>query len=448
MLRTHWLARSLVVSGAVLAFGVPPSFALAETEYDSPQVVGGAPVTAGQFPFLVRIRSTTGGICTGSLIADNWVLSAGHCGEPERVYITDAMSPSAGPQHQIWWIAPRRWIRHPGFNPAASPVDFEDDLALIELDLNASDFPPTLGGTPLYVPEPIGLAASPATTASGIGKMTIAGFGFTENGGDLPAVAEWAGGIPSVAAASCLFPTVASEELCYGTFPNSCPGDSGSAVFRHVDGGYLQYGIVSIVTATCGSGNSRATYVPGYLDWINTQMNLSDDDAIVLGWELPGSVQNGDVATGVSNGQGWTYSLAGVITSVRLFVDGVLEQTFPWGGERKDVQDKHPAAPIGSGFSAAVSWARFGPGNHQMMLEVKDSAGNRKTETRTVKVVQILPGVNFARDLSTGSANCSFVGTDTFRCTGLSFKQGSCATGIDFRWSNAKQAWEVASGCD
>lgn len=419
-------------------------------DYDVPQVVGGAPVSPGQFPFLVRIVSTGSTICTGSLIADDWVLTAAHCGEPSRVYITDAMPPSGGPGHNVWWIAPEQWIAHPGFNPAASPVDFEDDIALIQLELDASDFPPYID-TPsnaIYAPQPIGLAAGPATTSASIGDMTIAGFGFTENGGSLPLVAEWAGAVPTVAAASCLFPTVASEELCYGTFPNNCPGDSGSAVFAHVDGANLQYGIVSIVTATCGSGNSRATYVPGYLDWINEQMSPFPNGPIQLGWELPGPVQKGDSATGVSNGQGWAYSAAGPIAAVELFVDGKLEQTFPWGGERQDVKDVHPDAPVGSGFSAAVSWPRMGPGHHQMMLKVTDAVGNMKTEVRTVKVVQILPGVNFVRDLSSTGATCGFVSPDTFRCTGLSFQQGTCATAIDFTWSNAKQAFEASSGCE
>ncbi len=441
-------ARMFAVSCAVLTVSavMAPRIEAAES-YDFPQVVGGAPVSPGQFPFLVRVESVGAGVCTGSLIADNWVLFAAHCGEPERVYITDAMPPAAGPDHEVTWIAPKQWIPHPGFSPAVTPINFKDDLALIELAANASDFPPTLGGTPIYEPESIGLAAFPASTASSIGDMTIAGFGFTENGGTLPLVAEWASGVPSVPASSCIFPTVPSKELCYGTFPNNCPGDSGSAVFQEVDGAYLQYGVVSIVTTTCGAGNSRSTYVPGYLDWINEEMNPSPGGPIMLGWELPGSVQKGEVATGVSNGQGWTYSSEGTITSVELYVDGSHEQSFPWGGERKDVRALHPNAPVGSGFSAAVSWARFGPGNHQMMLKVKDSAGNQRTETRTVQVVQILPGVNFARDLSTSGATCTFIGTDTFRCTGLSFLQGDCPTGIEFRWTNAKQAWEASSGC-
>lgn len=446
------IPKSMVVRMVALScvlVGLPAAAAVAaEESYDFPQVVGGQAVTPGQFPWLVRIVSETSGVCTGSLIADNWVLTAAHCGTPERVYITDAMPPSGGPEHMVWWIAPEEYIPHPGFNPNVSPVDFEDDIALIKLELNASDFPPNVDGTPLYEPTPIGLAASPSSTAGSIGNVTIAGFGFTQNGGTLPLVAEWAGGLPSVPAAACLFPTVASKELCYGTFPNNCPGDSGSAVFAHGDGGaYLQYGIVSIVTATCGSGNSRATYVPGHLDWINSQMSEHPGGPIKLGWELPGSITNGDVGTGVSNGQGWTYSPAGAIKSIKLYVDGKLEQEFPWGGDRGDVQAQHPDAPIGSGFSAAVSWPRFGPGNHQMMLEVEDMAGNKKTEVRTVKVVQILNGVNFVKNLSTAGASCAFA-SDSFSCTGLSFDQGSCSGPIEFTWSNAKQAFEATLGCD
>lgn len=437
--------RAAVAACALLLLSASP--APADESYDFPQVVGGQPVTPGQFPWLVRILGEGNGICTGMLIADNWVLTAAHCGPPERVYITDAMPPSGGPEHMVWWIAPVEYIPHPGFDPNAAPIDFENDIALIKLELNASDFPPNVDGTPLYEPTSIGLATGPPNTNSSLGNVTIAGFGFTQNGGTLPLVAEWADLIPTVPAASCLFPTVASKELCYGTFPNNCPGDSGSAVFQHADGAYQAVGVVSIVTASCGSGNSRATYIPGYLDWINEEMTEYPGGPIKLGWELPGSAQDGDVGSGVSNGQGWSYSPEGDIVSVKLYVDGKLEQEFPWGADRGDVKDLHPNAPIGSGFAGAVNWPRMGPGNHQMKLEVRDAAGNKKTEVRTVKIVRVLEGVNFVRNLKMGGANCNFAG-DSFTCTGLSWDEGTCSAPMEFTWSNAKQTFELTTGCD
>lgn len=421
--------------------------ALAHAQLERPQVVGGSAVESGQFPFLVRVETVGGGVCTGSLIADDWVLTAGHCRSPVRILIADALPPSRGEGHAVRWLAPKRWIRHPGFDPAARPVDFQNDIALIELDGSARAAAPTRDGVELYAPEPIGLAALPRDTSGSLGEMTIAGFGQTRNGGLVPAVAEWAAGVPTFEAERCLFPVSPSHDLCYGTFPNSCLGDSGGPIFQEDGGGWLQYGVVSIVTASCGAGNSRGAFLPGHLAWINEQMSEGAAGPIELGWELPASAVYGGVASGASQVQGWTYSSAGAIASVALYVDGQYDHQIGRGGDRGDVRRRRPGAPLDAGFSSVVNWARLGAGNHQLELVVTDTAGNVRSEVRTVRVVEILPGVKRLHDLG-GTGACTFVDPGTLRCSGLSFEEGVCAGSMEIRWSNAKQAFEVSVGCE
>ena len=55
---------------AALAFSATPSMA----------IVGGSNAAAGEFPSVAEVTLGGAFLCTGTLIAPNYVLSAGHCG--------------------------------------------------------------------------------------------------------------------------------------------------------------------------------------------------------------------------------------------------------------------------------------------------------------------------------------------------------------------------------
>ncbi|HEX2015880.1 MAG TPA: serine protease [Solirubrobacteraceae bacterium] len=87
------VARRLIGSrpllGAILALAItaPPASA----------VVGGKPVAPGQFPYVANISIAGSFGCTGTLIASQWVLTAGHCGSATGAASPSLASPVAFP---------------------------------------------------------------------------------------------------------------------------------------------------------------------------------------------------------------------------------------------------------------------------------------------------------------------------------------------------------------
>jgi secreted trypsin-like serine protease len=164
-----------------------------------PRIVGGNVVPDDRYPFMAALYRDADGdgnfspTCGGSLLGDQWVLTAAHCvvdadsGAVHRVSEvalllgTRDLSSSGG-----LFIHAQRIIVHPGY----STSDFSNDIALIELAEAVDGKPITLPSAASALPE-IGESA------------VVTGWGVTrENGEPSSLLREVA--VPIVSHAQCL----------------------------------------------------------------------------------------------------------------------------------------------------------------------------------------------------------------------------------------------------
>ena len=225
---THALVFSIV---ALLA---PSAHA---TDPPPPPIVNGSTTT--DVPAVVFLTAATGGgwggVCSGTLIAPKWVITAAHCVEDAEdidIYFGHDITGSGAGVDRMVWV--RDWIPHPGYTGSSTSINH--DIALVELGTTITDVTPM----PLNEDE---------FQSSWIGdELTYVGFGITADGRDDSGVKRFAR-IPIDSYDST---------IVYGLDPddqNVCQGDSGGAALRRMsDGNYELMGVNSFVYAVWGGG--------------------------------------------------------------------------------------------------------------------------------------------------------------------------------------------------
>src|SRR3954466_9515664 len=223
----------------ILALGAATG-ALALAPTSSVAIVGGH--DAGPYPSVARITFGASFLCTGTLIAPNWVLTAGHCGS-----ITgDAVASPAA------WPAPLIDVEiggdtaGSGENVAVSQAIVEPnyllnsgyDITLLKLSRNSTKTPTKVAGS-----------AETASWAAGTLEK-IVGWGTTSEGGDLPNHLQEAQ-VPITTDSTCgnaYSDFDAATMICAG-YPqggtDTCQGDSGGPLFGTVSGALRVVGATS-----------------------------------------------------------------------------------------------------------------------------------------------------------------------------------------------------------
>jgi secreted trypsin-like serine protease len=237
--RFRKILAAVALSIALVTVWAAPSFS----------VVGGHDTAPGAYPSIARV--TFGPfLCSGTLIAPNYVLTAGHCGSVTG----DAVASPAGWPAALFNIRIGGDTASGGESRGVSQVVVNPnylltsgyDITLLKLTTASTKAPTKVAG------------ASEGSIWSAGTLETIVGWGATEEGGDLPNHLQEAQ-VPITTDAYCAGAYSdfdAATMVCAG-FPqggvDTCQGDSGGPMFGKLSGGALK-----VVGATSfGEGCAR-----------------------------------------------------------------------------------------------------------------------------------------------------------------------------------------------
>jgi secreted trypsin-like serine protease len=223
--------------------------------------VGGAKVPPGQFLDCVAVGNDTDWGCTGTLIAKNVVLTAGHCADfATRIYIgSDVSKPGS-------IVRVKKRVRHPKYHQGKH----NDLLVLLLADA---------------VTQVVPRALAPAKTIDAATDGRVVGFGATESSGAFGYGVKRQVDVP-VASPACKGKADGKDDaLAYGCDRNleivagrpllqrdSCNGDSGGPFYVMGAHDWLLAGATSRATDSavnnCGDGGIYAR-VDKFRSWID-----------------------------------------------------------------------------------------------------------------------------------------------------------------------------------
>lgn len=318
------LAKALRGSSPVLPFNLSSTNAIAinlDSVCGRPQAIGrivsGQDAQPGKWPWQVSLRENEQYVCGGSLITEDWVLTAAHCldrKQPLSTYFvllgTISSYPEANESQELLAVA--QFITHPSYTEEHG----SGDIALVQLasPVNFNDLI-----LPVCLPKP----GDPL----GHGTLCwVTGWGNIDTNLPLPppfTLKELE--LPLIDTQTCdayyhensivpsQEPIILEDMLCAGFESgqkDACGGDSGGPLVCDIGGVWTQAGVVSW-GSECAQPKRPGVYtnVSAYTTWILSTIQSS-----------------------ASEDRSFSPSLAGIVFSALFLLLGPLEAPLsPWG---------------------------------------------------------------------------------------------------------------------